>query len=318
MTKPAATTEQGPLPSRPLLAPWFRRARDGGRLLLGYGHALVALDGAAVHALVPRLLRLLDGTRTVEALVGELGERARPAVLGAIRALAEAGVVVEGPSPSSPAALHYAADSGVPPHESAARIEGAAVAVVGSSVAAGLLPRLLLQSGVRVVDGASWSAAPPVDVALVAPAPFELPLLGAWNRRLLETDTPWLQVLPYDGRLAAIGPLVLPGDTACHECFRRRRLANEDDPEARAVLDAAPAGYPEPPALAAALAGLAATLALDWIATRDPSLPGALFVLELEEGLRVTRHHVYRVPRCAACSPSRRLPAPMPWVEEAA
>src|SRR5207244_10446257 len=95
-------------------------------------------------------------------------------------------------------------------------------------------------------------------------------LLRAWNRRLLETDTPWLQVLPYDGRFAAIGPLVLPGDTACNECYRRRRFANEDDPRAQAALDASPAAYPEAPALAAALAGLAVTVALDWIATGDP------------------------------------------------
>jgi len=316
VTKPAATNEQGPVPTRPLLAPWFRRARDGGRLFLGYGHALVSLDGAAVDALVPRLLRLLDGTRSVDSVVAQLGERARPAVLRAIRALSDAGVVVEGPATASPEALRHAADSGLAPREAAARIEGASVAVVGSSAAADLLPQLLFRSGVTVVDRARWSAAPPADVALVAPAPFELPLLRAWNRRLLETDTPWLQVLPYDGRFAAIGPLVLPGDTACNECYRRRRFANEDDPRAQTALDASPAAYPETPALAAALAGLAATVALDWIATRDASLPGTLFVLELDDGIRVSRHHVHRVPRCPACSPSRRLPAPMPWSEE--
>jgi bacteriocin biosynthesis cyclodehydratase domain-containing protein len=316
----AATSsdEQGSLPMRPLLAPWLRRAREGGRVLLGYGHTLVSLDGAAVHALVPRLLRLLDGTRSVEAVVAELGERARPAVVRAIGALVEAGVVVEGPSTASPAALVHAARSRVAPRESADRIADAAVAVVGSSDAAELLPRLLFQSGVVSVDCASWSATPAVDLAVVAPAPFELPLLRAWNRRMLETDTPWLLVLPYDGRFASLGPLVLPGDTACHECLRRRRLANEDDREARALLDSWPAPFPQPPALAAALAGLAATLAVAWVATRDPSLPGALFVLELDEGVSVTRHHVHRVPRCAACSPSTRLPAPMPWAEEAA
>ena len=91
---------------------------------------------------------------------------------------------------------------------------------------------------------------------------------------------------------------------------------DEDDPRAQTALDASPAAYPETPALAAALAGLAATVALDWIATRDASLPGTLFVLELDDGIRVSRHHVHRVPRCPACSPSRRLPAPMPWSEE--
>src|SRR5207302_1419769 len=159
-----------------------------------------------------------------------------------------------------------------PPREAASRIERASVAVVGSGAAAGLLPRLLFRSGVLIVDRTSWSAAPPVDVAIVAPAPFELPLLDAWNRRRLETDTPWIQVLPYDGRYASLGPLVLPGETACHECLRRRCFSNEDDPAARAALDSSPAAYPEPPALAAALAGLAATVALDWIATSNPSL----------------------------------------------
>jgi bacteriocin biosynthesis cyclodehydratase domain-containing protein len=318
VTQPAVKPEQGPLPERPLLAPWLRRARDCGRLLLGYGHTLVALEGAAVDALLPSLLRLLDGTRSVDAVVGELGERTRPAVVRAIGALTEAGVVVEGPAPTSAAALLHAAAAGVAPREAATRIERAAVAVVGSGENAAALPRLLLRSGARVVDRTSWSAVGAVDVAVAAPAPFELPLLRDWNRRLLEQRTPWLQVLPYDGRFAAVGPLVLPGETACHECFRGRRLANEDDPATRSLLEREPAPYPEAPALAATLAGLAATLALGWVATRNPALPGALFVLELEDGIAITRHQVHRVPRCSACSPARCRPAPAPWTDEAA
>jgi bacteriocin biosynthesis cyclodehydratase domain-containing protein len=286
--------------------------------LFGYGHSLVSLEGAAVQALLPRLLQLLDGTRSVDAVVAALGERARPAVVRAIGALADAGVVVDGPPSASPTALLHAARTGHAPLECAERIADARIAVVGSSDAAELLPRLLLRSGVLLVDRAQWSAAPPADVVVVAPAPTELPLVPPWNRRLLETDTPWLQVVPYDGRFAAVGPLVLPGDTACHECFRRRRLANEDDATARAALEAAPAAFPQPPAVCALLAGIAATLALAWVATRDASLPGAVFVVELDEGVSVTRHHVHRVPRCDACSPAQQVPAPMPWAEEAA
>ena len=69
-------------------------------------------------------------------------------------------------------------------------------------------------------------AAAGVDLAVVAPSGDEMPLLPDWNVRALETGTAWLQVLPFDGSLAAVGPIYVPHESACYECYRLRRSAN--------------------------------------------------------------------------------------------
>ena len=156
-----------------------------------------------------------------------------------------------------------------------------------------------------------WDGPVDADVVAAAPSPAELPLLERWNAAMLECERPWLQVLPFNGRLAALGPLFVPRETCCHACYRHRRGASLGEPELAAALDSVPAPYPQPALLSTALAALAAGLLVRWLATRDPTLPGTLFALELESGLRVDAHRVLRVPRCPACSAA--VAAPLPW-----
>ena len=85
------------VPALPLLAPWYRVVGDGERLLLEYAQSVVVLEGAAVQSLLPALLPLLDGTRSVDDLAARLGPPARPAIEAAVELLAEHGVVVAGP-----------------------------------------------------------------------------------------------------------------------------------------------------------------------------------------------------------------------------
>src|SRR6266849_5924849 len=68
------------LPTLPYLAPWYRITDVEGGLALEHGHSVVRLDGAATRRLLPALLPLLDGTRTVDQVVTCVGEPARPAV----------------------------------------------------------------------------------------------------------------------------------------------------------------------------------------------------------------------------------------------
>ena len=48
---------------------------------------------------------------------------------------------------------------------------------------------------------------------------------------MLESRTPWSQVLPFNGRFAAIGPLFVPGQTCCAACFEQRRGHALGEPE---------------------------------------------------------------------------------------
>jgi hypothetical protein len=114
------------LPDRPALAPWCRLVEDGSRVLIERGGTLVTLEGGAARALLPRLLPLLDGTRTREELEATLGHAVAPAVDNVLALLAEHQLLVDGPTaegrPASAAAAFPAA--GVGPTTPAAAVDG--------------------------------------------------------------------------------------------------------------------------------------------------------------------------------------------------
>ena len=193
------------------------------------------------------------------------------------------------------------------------RLETATVAVVGESTCAAELIRLL-DLGVGEVEHIAWGDLPDAEITAVAPAPSELPRLGPWNEWLPEHGLPWLQLLPFKGRFAALGPLFVPGETCCEHCYRLRRGAALGEPELLAELDRVPAAYPQPQPLAAAMAGLAATLLTRWIATRD-SGPSRRAVRPRARRRAPDRSspRVLRVPRCPACSQASAVAGPPPW-----
>jgi bacteriocin biosynthesis cyclodehydratase domain-containing protein len=286
---------QGPLPERPLLAPWLRRVEHDGELLLEYGDEILALAGDPAPALG------LDGTREI----AELSPRERAAAA----ALAAEGVVVAGPAVADEDALREAALGRVVPSLAARRLRAASVSLVGESAVAEEAARLLPGR----VRRQAFDEEPAGGIVVAAPAPSQLPLLARWNERCLEAAVPWLLVLPFNGRFASVGPLFVPGESCCYACLVGRRASALADGADLLALERAPAPYPVGRGLAAALGGLAATAVAGWLARAGQVPTGTLLALELEDGIRMTRHRVLRVPRCAACSPARGEPALVPW-----
>ena len=86
----------GRVPERPALAPWCRLAEDGRRVLVEHGGTVVTFEGRAAEALLPRLLPLLDGTRTVEDVESVLGRPVAPAIAKALALLAANRLLVDG------------------------------------------------------------------------------------------------------------------------------------------------------------------------------------------------------------------------------
>ena len=306
------------LPRRPLLAPWYRVIGQDERVLLEHAGSLVVLEGAAVRALLPTLLPLLDGTRTLDDLAARLGVAARPAIVHALAVLAGHDLLVEGPDAAGArrAAAHAAAAAfALTPAEAVERLDTFAVGIVGASPAAAEIGRLLHRAGIEHVRRASWRGDPTVELTVVAPAVDELDRVPAWNRRAARRSTPWLLVRPFDGRVATVGPLVVPGESACHECVLRRRGANLGYGADVFDVEAAPAAAVASVAVTAFLEALAADLVLRFGVGGDPTLPGVLTVVETQPELAVTRHLVLRVPRCEVCSGVDDRPGLMPWHE---
>jgi bacteriocin biosynthesis cyclodehydratase domain-containing protein len=293
-------------------------------VLLEYGQRIVCLEGGAAERFVPTLLPLLDGSRGIDEIVAVLGEATRPAVEHALEQLVDQDLLVDGPAPDDlprPAAgavelLASLRPGPEPLGDTAAQVAACSVGVVGRGSAGLDAARLLRLSGVQVEWPERIESG--VDLALCAPAADELPRLREWNEQALGSAQPWLQILPFDGRYATVGPLYLPGDTGCYECFRRRRSANLGALDELELLEAVPAAYPAAPALDAVLAGLAVQVALHWLVLGDHYAPACFLALEPLPVVGLTSHHLHRVPRCGACSGTADVAAPLPWYKEVA
>jgi bacteriocin biosynthesis cyclodehydratase domain-containing protein len=300
-----------------LLAPWYRLVGDGDRLLLEHGRSVVVFEGGAVGALLPALLPLLDGSRTVEELVAQLGLPARPAVEQALDLLAANGLLVDGPAaPADRSAADFvAAAYGLAPSSAAARLRDATVGVVGAARCRDAIARLLLAAGVGRVEALDWRDRRPVDLAVVAAGPGEVPALSDWNELALEHELCWLPLRPFDGLAALIGPLVVPRESACWECLLLRLAGHVEYGPDLGRIEAVPLAASSSAPLDAITAGVAAQLALCWIGGLDSTLPGVLHVLETRPALSLSTHTVLRVPRCPRCSSVEQAAPPLPWHE---
>ena len=315
MTATAEMTHAGEpvAEQRPLLAPWCRTADDGSRLLFEHAGHVVELNGQAVRALLPALLPLLDGAHTVREIVATLGDSAEAPIRKALALLDEHGLLVDGPPAAghASAACYVAANSALSPAEAWTALTSSRVAVIGSAPAGAEVTHLLGSAGVAtttlaLADGTVDHA----DLVVASPAPEEVEHLGALNERRLGDTTPWLPLLPTNGHFVAVGPLYVPGQTACYACYLLRRGATSGYEEDFSLLEGQPVRAPMPAAASMSAAGLAALICLRWLGAHDPTLPGVLYALELQGRLGLTRHRVLRVPRCPACGPTSPLPSP--------
>jgi bacteriocin biosynthesis cyclodehydratase domain-containing protein len=310
--------------SRPALKPWYRLLEDGDRLLLQYGDTIVTFEGRAVRRLLPALLPLLDGTRSVDEIVQIVGPPVRRAVEQALALLDQHGLLTEvaagRPADSERRSAEFLAaidPAGRSPAALLAAIRAARVVVAGSGSLALEVASSLRRSGVGELEQLSLAGPNaelgPIQLAVAAPAGEELPSLPHWNEAALAAGIPWLQVLPFDGVFCTVGPLFVPGETGCFECFRIRRGANVDSGRDFLALQDVPVRLPAAASLEQTVAGLAATLALRWLAHQDQFLPGTWYALEPAMQPALVTHVLYRVPRCPSCSRLADVAQPLPW-----
>jgi bacteriocin biosynthesis cyclodehydratase domain-containing protein len=306
------------VPEKPLLKPWYRLCVEDDRVVLDYAQSAVVFDGAAAQSLLPRLLPLLDGEHDVAEIVASLGEPAKPAIEHALELLLRHRLLAAGAgsgAASSETRRFLEANGGVSP-DGIEQLAHAEVAVAGLAGCADEIARVLRIAGVAAVARTSLAEGPTadVDIAIAAPAPRELTQLATWNDLCLGARVTWLAVLPYDGRAAAIGPLFVPGETCCYDCFRIRRASTSGYAPEFWALESSVADYPDTVVLRRGLAALAGWVVLRWLASRDAGLPGVVHTLELG-ALSLTRHHVWRVPRCPSCSEVAGAAPPSPWFD---
>lgn len=122
------------------------------------------------------------------------------------------------------------------------------------------------------------------------------------NECAVSSGTPWLSV-QLRSVAGFVGPTVLPGETACYNCFKERMLANVVDPDVYRAHErrADPAPNELHPSLSRVLAGHAATDVLNQIADRPSTTVGRVLYYDFAD-MAMDSNAVLRVPRCRVCS----------------
>jgi len=279
--------------TRPVFKPHFsvHRVEPDTVVLLSEVHEL-ALRGEFYYHLAP----WLDG-RTVDEIAGALHGQATPdEVRQAVDVLVQNGYAQE-LSEQPPEEAAFWSSLGLQPDKSAVRRGKVEVGLrdlggIGLEAFRAALEPL----GFPVGEG-------PGRLGLVLADDYLNPQLAEYNREALEARRPWLLVRPR-GRRPWLGPLFIPGHTACWECLAHRQRFNrqvelsvkgEDGftPTARGAA---------PTSLSLVAHHAALSLARCVGLGTDPQLESRLQTLDLLTG-EVESHAVIRRPQCPACGP---------------
>ncbi|HEY5294934.1 MAG TPA: TOMM precursor leader peptide-binding protein [Gaiellaceae bacterium] len=269
-----------------------RASVDGDKLFLFDEGRQTLLEDRAAASLAP----LLDGTRPLDELLGELDGVPFPEVLAALAKLERLGHLVEGPGTGDAHADAWWDAQGVAPTLAAGRIAEAQVSltVLGDAPAAAVADAFA-RAGLALDDGG-------LQVVLVDD--YLDRELAEINRRRLADGRPWL-LARLTGLRLWLGPHFRPGETACWACLAERLSGNRQLERYLAGRDGAARVLPGAAAMLASTAevgaGLLTTEVLSILATgSSPRLDHRLVTVELPS-LDVQQHAVVQLPTCAAC-----------------
>jgi bacteriocin biosynthesis cyclodehydratase domain-containing protein len=236
--------------------------------------------------------------------------------------LSDHGLLESAADETIPDAARFASavsSTGIDGRTAAARAAECTVNVLGSSRLARLITEALEDTGVATAThaaGARWTDGKRRLVLAAFDGGAEA--FQEINADRIADGVPWLPVAAFDGRVSIIGPFIVPGESACYDCYQLRRGAASG--YAHCYQDLARLASTARPSRAwdSVIAGSAALVVTSW-AVGEPLLRGGEFyaVAYDGEGLEQTRNTVLRVPRCLLCS-RRQASPPMPWALRAA
>lgn len=145
-----------------------------------------------------------------------------------------------------------------------------------------------------------------------------LEAMRRWNEYSVQQFCHFFPIVLRNGT-GYIGPLVVPGETACYECLRSRQNANMDDPESARATEAfvfeeqrqhVSGCHPSMASVLGDIAGMELTKfysgLLPW-----PNVGSLVEINLLIPSLHVRR--VLKIPRCIVCNPINRRPSKSPF-----
>jgi bacteriocin biosynthesis cyclodehydratase domain-containing protein len=154
-----------------------------------------------------------------------------------------------------------------------------------------------------VTSGTHPSFWPHTNLIVLA-TDFERPRIAeAVDRAAFAWDIPWFPVLSTANRIQA-GPVIIPGSTACYDCFVRRRAQHDLADEAQRAADIK---YPvaHPAHHVGIAVGLAEQAIDESFGLRPPDAIGATVRSFDQVNGGTSRAPVVAVDRCPRCRPAR-------------
>jgi bacteriocin biosynthesis cyclodehydratase domain-containing protein len=273
-------------------------SRDDGLFLIFEGRQVWLTD-----PLYAALARMLDGTNEVEAIFTSLaGLYPAEQVLEALDYLKAGGYLAEDASTEARQILAFWEHLGVSTSLARSRLTATSVSIVSLGAAdPAALEDYLQACGVKI--------APDGDIAVLVTDDVLRREFADWNARALVSHRPWLLVKPV-GIETLLGPLFVPGETACWDCLAQRQRGHRSLEEyiARRNGFARPLGPPPasiPSTLHAALAE-AATEITRFIGTGGQSVLRDRIVATNTLTLERTQHSLIRRPQCPSCGGAGR------------
>jgi bacteriocin biosynthesis cyclodehydratase domain-containing protein len=160
----------------------------------------------------------------------------------------------------------------------------------------------------------SWSDPNIMPDCLVVVSDFGgLSMMREWNEFCVTHNVPFLPVVMQDMSVF-LGPMTVPGQTPCFECYWRRQNSNLDEPELARATEAgaflAQGGSGFLPPMVHIAAGLASMELLRYLSQELPvGNIGRVVEMDLMEPA-LTRRKLLRLPRCPVCSGRARQATP--------
>jgi bacteriocin biosynthesis cyclodehydratase domain-containing protein len=200
---------------------------------------VILIRGNAVSKLIPALLLELDGSRPWSDVINKLEHIASSDVIHAcIEKLFEQGVLVgvtaasEYLSDDEKALFSFFSHSPFVPEQILAKVQNASIGTFCDDALERTLIHSLRRHGFKHFRSLSHDLSDleaqidELDLLIILSPHMEASTLDDINLACLKTGTPWLPVDLYSGPFCSLGPLVLPGNGPCYECYRSRLRSN--------------------------------------------------------------------------------------------
>lgn len=271
---------------------------DGLFLFSENGHAW--LPDPIFRALAP----LLDGAHDIEQIFDGLTD-IYPAeqVFDALDQLRTSGYLADAVAAQGRGWSAFWEHAGVSPSTALSRLTVTRVSIEAfGSVDSTLLTERLARNGLTI--------APECDCTVVVTDDYLRPEIASWNSRSLASGRAWLLVKPV-GMETWLGPIFVPGRTACWECLAQRLRGHRriHGYLARRKGTETPVGAPSATMLSAQEAALAeaTTEITRWIGTGGQSALLDRVVSTNVLTLERVHHTLIRRPQCPSCGTPARI-----------